>query len=169
MTTRNDRPILYREEQRFTQPWIWAVLAVPGALLLWGLFRQAVLNRPFGNNPAPTWLLGAVVAFFGLLLVLFAVLRLTVEVRESVLSVRFFPLLRKEIPLAEIAECEARAYRPIREYGGWGIKYGFKRGWAYNVRGNRGVQLRLRNGKKILVGSQRAEELAAAIRRARSG
>jgi hypothetical protein len=37
------------------------------------------------------------------------------------------------------------------------------KGWAYNVRGNRGVQLELANGKRILIGSQRAEELAGAI------
>jgi hypothetical protein len=34
---------------------------------------------------------------------------------------------------------------------------------AYNVSGNRGVQLELVSGKRILIGSQQAEELAAAI------
>ena len=35
-------------------------------------------------------------------------------------------------------------------------------GWgkAYNVSGNRGLQLELSSGKKILIGSQRADELA---------
>jgi hypothetical protein len=36
-------------------------------------------------------------------------------------------------------------------------------GLAYNVSGNRGVQLELVNGKSILIGSQRAGELALAI------
>jgi hypothetical protein len=34
---------------------------------------------------------------------------------------------------------------------------------AYNVSGKEGVQLELANGKRILIGSQRAEELARAI------
>jgi hypothetical protein len=59
---------------------------------------------------------------------------------------------------------EARTYRPILEYGGWGIRYSpFGQGCAYNVSGNRGVQLELADGQRILIGSQRAEELARAI------
>ena len=34
--------------------------------------------------------------------------------------------------------------------------------------GNRGVQLRLANGEELLIGSQRPEELAAAISTAKS-
>jgi hypothetical protein len=66
--------------------------------------------------------------------------------------------------LAEIVHRETRTYWPILEYGGWGISYSFfGKGWAYNVNGNRGGQLELANGKRILIGSQRAEELARAI------
>jgi len=53
-------------------------------------------------------------------------------------------------------------YSPISDYGGWGIRYG-SIGKAYNVSGNRGVQLELLNGERILIGSQKPEELAAAI------
>lgn len=41
------------------------------------------------------------------------------------------------------------------------------RGWgenvALNARGDRGVRLMLTDGRRVLVGSQRAEELAAAL------
>jgi hypothetical protein len=37
------------------------------------------------------------------------------------------------------------------------------RGMAYTVSGNRGVQIELTSGRKILIGSRRPEELAAAI------
>jgi hypothetical protein len=66
--------------------------------------------------------------------------------------------------LALIVRWEARTYRPILEYGGWGIRYSpFAKGWAYNVSGNQGVQLELASGKRILIGPQRAEELARAV------
>jgi hypothetical protein len=55
-----------------------------------------------------------------------------------------------------------QTYRPIRDYGGWGIRYG-RGGKAYNVSGNRGVMLELSDGQKLLIGSQRPEELANAI------
>ena len=35
---------------------------------------------------------------------------------------------------------------------------------AYNVRGDRGALLTLADGRTVLIGSQRADELAAAIR-----
>jgi TATA-box binding protein (TBP) (component of TFIID and TFIIIB) len=39
----------------------------------------------------------------------------------------------------------------------------FGAGKAYNVSGNKGVQLVFKNGKKLLIGSQKADELAKAI------
>lgn len=52
-----------------------------------------------------------------------------------------------------------RKYLPLREYGGWGLRWGiFGSGTAYNISGNMGIQLVLQNGKKILVGTQKAEE-----------
>jgi hypothetical protein len=83
-------------------------------------------------------------------------------VDTEAVRIHFFPVWKKTIPLAEVVRWEARTYRPILEYGGWGIRYTLK-GWAYNVSGNQGVQLELANGQRILIGSQRAEELAGAI------
>jgi len=61
----------------------------------------------------------------------------------------------------------AREYKPIREYGGWGIRYVIG-GIAYNVYGNKGVQLILKNKKKVLVGTQKPEEFYQAIVKANS-
>jgi hypothetical protein len=55
-----------------------------------------------------------------------------------------------------------RTYRPIRDYGGWGIRYG-RNGKAYNVSGNRGVMLEFSHGQKLLIGSQKPGDLANAI------
>ena len=52
--------------------------------------------------------------------------------------------------------------------GGWGFRWGSS-GRAYNLRGNRGVQLTLADGGRLLLGSQRADELAAAIEEAATG
>ncbi len=92
-----------------------------------------------------------------------ALLRLDVETREDALVVHFFPLRRRVVPYAAIRRCAAVTYRPIVEYGGWGIRWGGPRKWAYNVRGDRGVLLELADGGTLLVGSQRPGELARAI------
>jgi hypothetical protein len=167
----------FHEEQTFRRPWLLATLGLatfaPIVLVVGLLLVQVISGRPVGNNPISTPALAAVAA--GVLLVCGGVLailllsRLIVEVRGDALRIRFVPFHRRfvEIPLAEIASHAARRYRPIVEYGGWGIR-GFARNRAYNVRGDRGVQLVLRDGRKILIGSQHADELAAAISRATS-
>jgi len=97
---------------------------------------------------------------------LFWVLKLETEVRPDGLYVRYFPfhIHFKRFGREELSEYYARAYRPIWEYGGWGIRCGFGKGKAYNVSGNKGVQLVFKSGKRLLIGSQRAEELEEAIR-----
>ena len=85
-------------------------------------------------------------------------------VREDGLFVRFSPFHRREKALgpSHLLRWHAREYRALREYGGWGIRYGAA-GKAYNVSGNRGVQLEYSDGQRLLIGSQRPEELCRAI------
>jgi hypothetical protein len=149
--------IIFEEQQRFRQLWLWALtVAVLGGLLVTLLLvpkAQVVLLIVLGVDTA-------------IFLSLFF-MKMTVQVNAEAVRISFFPIWKKTVPLAEITRWQPRTYRPIWEYGGWGIRYGWKRGWAYNVSGNRGVQLELVNGKRILIGSQRADELARAIKEAK--
>jgi hypothetical protein len=109
-----------------------------------------------------------VVAGLGMALAVAAMigLRLETTVDTDEIRVRLVPFPTRVIPLAEVETAEPRTYRPVWEYGGWGLKYGVSSGRAYNARGNRGVQLVLTGGRRVLIGSQRADELADAIRAA---
>ena len=89
---------------------------------------------------------------------------MTTTVPDGKIEVLFGRRLRFEIPLQDVFRAYPRSYEPIWEYGGWGIRLGAG-GGAYNMRGNEGVQLHLRDGRRLLIGSQRAEELAEVIRR----
>ena len=86
-------------------------------------------------------------------------------VTETHLTVTFgalLPLYRQQIALKKIASAEAITYSPLADYGGWGIR-GWGKNTALNARGIRGVQVALRDGRRILIGSQRPEELAEAL------
>lgn len=162
--TANDT--LFEEEQSFRQRWLWGLLifAVLGLSACFAFVL--VLALP---NADRLILPGAIALGVEIAVAVFlAMLRLRVRVDAGHLHVRFVPLVRKDIPLDEIATWEVRTYRPILEYGGWGVRYSLRKGTAYNVSGNRGVQLVLTNGKRVLIGSQRPEELAAAIRQAKN-
>jgi hypothetical protein len=92
-------------------------------------------------------------------------LRLVTEVRDDGLYIRFAPLHRsfRRVPWTTIESAEATTYRPLREYGGWGIRWR-PGAVAYNVQGSRGVFLTRPDDRDLLVGSQRPDELATAIR-----
>jgi hypothetical protein len=135
---------------------------------LYSAYQQLTLGRPWGNKPMPDAGLAIFLAGYLLFLVWFLSLKLVTEVRDEEVYVKFVRLWRaRTIPLDQIRRVAAVTYSPLLDYGGWGIRCG-RKGMAYNVSGNCGVQLELKEGRPILVGSQRAEELARAIEERRA-
>ena len=171
-------PVRFREEQRFRQVWIW-LLILPlcvgvGGFFVWAMVEQLVRGRVVGNQPMPDLMLMIVGPLFillmaGMLWLMWAA-RLVTEVRDDGIYIRFYPFHRdfRGFLWEEIESFEVRTYRPNLEYGGWGIRMGAD-GGAYNVRGNKGLQLTFRYGTAggVLIGSQRPEELAMAVESAR--
>lgn len=156
--------VLFHEVQRIRQPWLIFLVALCIAGAWFSFVSQILMDRPFGDRPAPDLMVWFVWLFFGVAFpVFFFLVRMEVTVTSERILVRFFPLSRKEFTTAEISKSYARIYHPIKEYGGWGIRWGPRSGRAYNASGNRGVQLELVDGDRFLIGSQKPEELAAAI------
>jgi len=161
--------IIYREEQRFNLWLRWLVYVSMGLSVVISVF--ALQKDPAGADLMASWeIVLGVLAGIGVpiaITAMFLLLKLETEVRTDGLYVRYFPfhIHFKRFGREDLSEYYARRYKPIMEYGGWGIRYSLRNGKAYNVSGNRGVQLVLGNGKKLLIGSQKADELAAAIRR----
>jgi hypothetical protein len=160
-------PIRFREEQRFRTLWLWTVVGLVAALQWWSFYQQIVRGEPWGNKPAPNWMMVLFWLAFGIgLPVLFVVMKLVVTVDDTALDIQFFPFIRRTIPLTDIQSAEARTYAPLREYGGWGIRWGWGAKKAYNVSGHEGVELALSDGGTVLIGSQQPEQLAHAIAQA---
>jgi hypothetical protein len=156
---------IFREVQRFRQWWVWLLLLFVTGMAWYGAVQQIVLKKPFGSHPAPDVIMIMIWAIFEVLFPLFFYsLRLVTEIRYDGLHIRFFPLQFHDhkISLGEIKKYEIRTYSALKEYGGYGIRYG-KNGKAYNVSGSRGVQLEFQDGKHLLIGSQRPEEFASAL------
>ncbi len=157
--------VYFREAQRFRQLWIWILLAIVAAAA-WYFFFEGVL---FGgaNNDVDIAIFVAVWAFSGIILPLFFnFLRLESEVRSDGVHVRFFPfhLKFKRFAWDEIAGYEPVEYRPIMDYGGWGIRYGWK-GKAYNISGKEGVMFSFKDGRRdLLIGSRHPTEFVESIK-----
>ncbi len=63
----------------------------------------------------------------------------------------------------QIRSVEPVTYRPLAEFGGWGIRFGRGGKRAYSARGDRGVRIQTPS-REYLIGSQRPEALAHALR-----
>jgi len=165
-----DNVVKFREVQQFRQKWLLISLAGASLCLIilfgYGMIKQLVFGYPWGNRPMSDMaiaIVGPIMILMGIgLPMLFYKMKLLTEVREDGVHINFVPLSRQTVLFENIVSCEVRTYKPIREYGGWGVRYGWA-GKAYNVSGNRGVYLKLSSGKGLLIGSQRPEELAQAI------
>ncbi len=162
----------FRETQAFRRERMGLFFIVPVAILFLAaggvLYGVVTCPRP-GEGVSIAMGLGLPVVLGAGLLFLYLKCELTTEVREKEVFVWLYPFgSGRKIPLSEIKSCAPRTYRPLLEYGGWGIRWG-PGGRAYNVSGNQGVQLVLQNGERVLIGSKQSEELARAIEEARGG
>ncbi len=130
-----------------------------------GIYRQIIQGVKFGNNPmSDTGLIVSsilVLLLFLILLLLFGILKLSTEIDRQGIRYRFYPFQMKfrKLRWDDVRQVEVITYNPIRDYGGWGIKSG-KKGKAYNVSGNKGMQIQLRDGRNVLIGTQNHIELA---------
>ncbi len=97
--------------------------------------------------------------------VLFALVQMTTEVHDDHILVEYRPFARREFARDDIKGAEVRTYRPIAEYGGWGIRVWFGGKRAYSAYGNQGVELTLADGARVMLGSQKPDDLLQAIGR----
>ena len=152
------KPRIFQEQQRFTQWWLWLIIAMVILIPLYKPFMTLLNGGALVGSPLDVgfWI-GFVVAI-GVVL-LFRFLKLETAIDEHGISLQFHPFQKqpRRISWSELQSVRTRKYNPILEYGGWGFKSGIS-GGAYNVKGNRGIQLQLKSGKKLLIGTQKPKE-----------
>jgi hypothetical protein len=150
--------IYFKEKQQFRQWWLWLILIFVGGDGIWTTMKsvQAGPGFSFDKNVLPflVLLIPAAVIFF----MLYA--RLETEIKSDGIYVRFFPIHRRFrfYPWAELDNVYVRQYSPLGEYGGWGLR-GLGGNKALNISGNKGLQLILKNGDRMLIGTRKPEEI----------
>jgi len=154
----------FHEEQGLRHWWLWLLVGAIAVAAWWSFVHQIVLGRPFGTNPGPDWVVWLVTGVCGVVVpVTLLAARLVVDVSPDGVRLHYRPFRNRWIEARSVVGFEVVTYRPIRQWGGWGIRYAFGRGWAYTAYGTQGVRLELEDGRSLLVGSQRPEALAAAL------
>ena len=151
---RDADPTVVRYQHRQTG---WPIVA--GALLPF-VFAVARLlapqPRPPGAPLGPALVLVSVVLLVG-----FSSLSVTVT-RDRLVARFGVGLVRRTIALDDIVDVQLERTRWVE---GWGIHF-TRRGMLYNVGGFDVVALRLAGGRRVRIGSDDVERLAAAVRHA---
>ncbi|MDA9290132.1 hypothetical protein N9P84_04475 [Polaribacter sp.] len=155
---------VFKEEQRFRQVWLMVLLGF-SLLVPVGL----IINEYIKDNTSMTTneFLGSLIGIIASVLMIF-IFKLSTRIDEKGIHYQFFPFhfSMKTLLWSEITKAEVRTYDPIGEYGGWGLRYSFnkKKGNAVNVSGDIGIQLTLKNGKKLLIGTQKKEAVSRVLK-----
>ncbi len=153
---------MYRERT----PWPWWVNA-----LVYGGFVAAALPILAGwggtERPMPHRLLLATGLLLGAVLIQVIAGGTTVLVQRRGIHVFLgtVPVFSKRVAYSDIRWIESVRYRPIKEFGGWGLRgFGAKQAWT--ARGDRALVLHLLDGRDIYLGSDHPDRLAQRVRMA---
>lgn len=118
--------------------------------------------------PEPTMGLALALLILALVVpVLLILFRLTVTIDDEAIHLCFgIGLIRKAIPLDNVLSCEVVRNQP---WWGWGIRLFFDglipAGWLYNVDGLDAVELEMKNGSRLRIGTDEPDELQVAVLR----
>ncbi len=168
--------ILFQEKQTFGSLSLYLSMGVIyiASILLFsvGIYKQIFMGEPWGDKPVSDTGLVIAAILVLLILVVSAILLfgsvLSTTVYSDRLEITFWPYFKKPVVFNKdsIASFEIRQYKPLKEYGGWGVRYGTKgSGKAYNVRGNKGLQILTKDNKRLLLGTQRSDALLHSMKK----
>lgn len=154
--------IEFYEIQKFKQKPLIVVVVIsaifPLLFFVYGYYLQSVKHISFGDKPLSNQglLISIVISliFCISILLLFFSSKLETYITKSGIHVRLFPFMKfKTYSFDNIKRFKIREYSPILDYGGWGIRIG-PAGRAFNVYGKIGIQLLLKDGTRLLIGTQ---------------
>ncbi|MFW2514025.1 hypothetical protein ACNI3K_09625 [Demequina sp. SO4-13] len=154
--------VLYRSRQHAHQNPIARGVLVATALACAALFGAGGMWSGPDESAAAAWWMGGVTlaVVLGLLLV-----PLTITVDDTHVRVSFAGVVKKAYPVDDVTAVEARTYRPVKDFGGWGWRWSHRlpHTVAYTTRGDTAVVLTLRGGGQVFLGVADEPGLLAAL------
>lgn len=158
--------VLFTEKQKFRQTWLWITFFIINTFFISGFIIQVIGNGKFGNNPMQNSELVTLTIGLIILTLLFWFIKLETKITKEGIYVRFFPfhLKFKHYKYIDIEKLFLRQYSAIFEYGGWGLRLRiFGNEKAFTISGNKGLQLYLKTGKKVLIGTRKPKEMESVL------
>jgi len=151
---------LFREEQGLMKIVLFFIIGM-FVLMIGAIVIVLVQMQQDGvEQSSAIWgVFGLSIIIMGFTFALIFKMRLITEIDHKTIEFRIKPFRTTVLQWEEVQQAYVRRYKPVWEYGGWGIRYSFRNGRAYNMSGNVGLQLLMNDGRKILIGTQKGEKL----------
>ncbi len=136
--------------------------AVPIVLVMWVIMFYNNTENP--STFLNVELIPPVIIIFLVLGLLWSV-NLQWELDQNQFSFSFKPFIwkRKSYPINEIETIEFCTINPLRDFGGWGLRYSTKFGKAYTTHGNTVLRIHLKNQKILNFTAENTPELLQLI------
>lgn len=93
------------------------------------------------------------------LLVLFLALKMTTTITDTEITVKYVPFVTRKWKWSELKTAKVIDYGFV---GGWGIRVWTDYGTVYNVKGSKGLHIKIAD-KQYVIGTQNEEELRSKI------
>ena len=165
--------VYFKETQRLLWDCMPIFLIMSGCtcIFLYGVVKQIIFGLPFGIKPASNTALLLCLGLCLLMTLPFILIRLETRIKEDGVYVKFFPfhLFYKRYAWSEISKLYVKQYVPVQiEFwllgffdvsNFWGI-------WRtrYAISGNMGLQLEFASGRRLLIGTNKRQELTEALK-----
>ena len=164
---------VFIENQRFRQWWLILLFLFIFIMMTYELGLIYMGNKVVSVDEQIVLAISMLILLLSALFIFSSNLQTRID--EIGIHYKFWPIQRvkKSISWSNIKRCSVRKYSPIWEYGGWGLR-GFiklkvfgmgKNGMALNVSGNMGIQIEFIDGNKLLIGTQRPDQVSEVLKR----
>ena len=149
----------YYRESVWVSWWIWIFFIGLIVFLASVLVLLAVFGIPIGTRLAPTYALLTLIVAFGLIIINFRKLNITVDSQKIEVS---YGIIKKTISLSEVVSCEPTMAR-FTVYGGVGIRLGIDKSLAFTASFGNAVKIVRRDGRPFVFSTSNPEKLSKII------
>lgn len=121
------------------------------AYLLWQLTKETTIAGIVFNIAVFTIITISIVLLFSI--------KLTLNVNQEFIEIKYFPFKTVIVNKNDIVFCEINMINSISEFGGWGLKKSKRYGKGYTTKGDLILTIKKQNGELISVSIFNREQL----------
>ena len=154
--------IVFEERQCFAQRSVRNFFWVLACFFIISIFIRLLLRKT-DDGVIGVFITGFIIS---IILSIFLSNCLITQITVDGIYVRFPPFMPSEQKYLwkDIREVYVIKYKPITQYGGWGMRIG-PYGKAFNISGTTGLQVIFHDNSRLLIGTNQPQKLIAVLRR----